>query len=136
MAAPVLAAGLLLALGEIPWEVGLRGEARGFQDGAGDLQLDPSGAIEYRSRDLTARALYNPELLFREPSSRGTFDFAQRGLATGALRLDRDSTLGLQQDISYGTTNYSWLTLAPDSAPPSTARATQSAGVDTLNESS
>ncbi len=139
MPSTALAAGLLLVLGQLPWEVGLHSEARGFTNGAGgagDLQLDPRVTLGYETRDLVVHALYSPELVLREPRSRGTFDHLQAGSLLGSLRLDRDTSLRAEQTLAVGSTSLSWLALSPDAPPPFITRDANAPSVDMLNESS
>ncbi len=132
-------AGLLLALGQLPWEIALRSEARGFTDSAssaGDLQLDPRVTLGYETRDVVVHAGYSPQLLLREPRARGTFDHVQAGSLSGSLRLDRDTRLRADQTLSAGSTSLSWLALSPDAPPPFITRGAREPSVDMLNESS
>ena len=117
MLSGAFAAGLLLALGQTQWEAGLRAEARVYRQADADLLLQPDLAIEDRARDLVLRARYAPQLLLREPSSRGTFNALHVEELSAALRVDRDTSLTLVQSGSIGASDLSWIALAPSAAP-------------------
>lgn len=117
MLSGAFAAGLLLALGQLQWEAGLHAEARVYKEAAGDLLLQPDVAVEDRSRDMVLRARYDPQLLFREPVSRGTFDALHVEELSAAFRLDRDTSLTLAQSGAFGASDLSWVALDPSAAP-------------------
>ncbi len=136
MLGAAFAAGLLLSLGQLQWEAGLRAEGRVLRDAAGDLQLEPYLGLESLSRDAALRARYEPQVIFRAPSSRGTFDALHRATLSAALRVDPDTSLTATQSVSVGTTDFSWLALSPSAAPPVNVQGTAGATRAVLNESS
>jgi hypothetical protein len=136
MLGPAFAAGLLLSLGQLQWDAGLRAEGRALRDTAGDLQLDPLLAMESSTRDTALRGRYEPQVIFRAPSSRGTIDVLNRAAFTAALRLDPDTWVTAAQTASVGSTDFSWLALAPSSPPPINVQGTTGSTTAVLDESS
>ena len=134
MLGAAFAAGLLMTLGQLQWDAGLRAEGRVLRDAAGDLQLEPFFAVESLSRDAALRARYEPQVIFRAPSSRGTLDGLQRGTLSAALRLDRDTSVTATQTASIGSADFSWLALSPSDVPPTNVRGTVGATTAVLNE--
>ena len=134
MLSNALAAGLLLTLGQLPWEVGLRTEGRA-SEGARDLELNPHLALGYEHRDLLVHLRYDPRFLLKGPSSRGVFDQVQAGSASGAMRFDPDTRLLGIQEVSVGSVDLSWTSSSLEAAPSSIARDAGSSSVLMLDES-
>ena len=133
MFGPALAAGLLLALGQLQWNAGLRAEGRALQGSAGDLQLEPLVAVESLSRDIALSARYDPQVILRTPTSRGPFDALHRGALSAALRLDPDTSITASQSASAGSTDFSWLALSPTTPPPTNVQGAVAPTVSVLN---
>jgi hypothetical protein len=136
MSPSALAAGLLLAMGQLPWEVGLRSEGRGSTDGEVDLQLDPHATLGYERPDVLVQLNYHPQLVLREPRSRGAFDHVEAGSLEGALALGHTTRLHALQSFSVGSTSLSWLASSPGSAPSSIVRDARSSSVEMIHERS
>ncbi len=109
---------LLVVLGQVQWDARLRAEGRALRDEAGDLQLEPGLGVESYSRETLLRARYDPQLIFREPSSRGTLDVLHRAELSLAWQVERDFAVTASQTGSAGVSDLSWLALPPEAAPP------------------
>jgi hypothetical protein len=133
MLGPALAAGLLLALGQLQWDAGLRAEGRALQGSAGDLQLEPLLAFQSLSRDVALRAQYDPQVIMSSTASRGTFDALHRAMVSVALRFDPDTSITASQSVLAGSLDLSWLTLYPNIPPPTNVRRASAPPVPVLN---
>jgi len=132
--AAALAASLLLALGQVPWEAGLKVQERVLQGGAGDLVFDPTLAAGLQAKTAQLHAVYDPEILLREPSDRGTFNDLQRADLTGSIDFSPRTHMAADERLSIGATDLSWLALAPDAPPPFVVQGVTSTTVDTVDE--
>jgi len=133
--AAILSTGLLLALGTLPWELDLRTDARAFQDGVGDGQLDANATVEYDTPSLRLRASGGSAVLLRETAERGTANFLGRGNVALEWQPDPRTQARMRQLLLVGPTDLSWIAYAPDTPLPLFVLNVGSPIIGSLNES-